>query len=233
MIPLGTVSVDTAIAAGTAWLVRWRTGVFAAEVPPDRAALQRLVDDAGAPWQLVDPRAARTVYEQAIAQGRIPTREGSWHDAFNVLAFLAWPRAKLALHARVLRCQAERSAVGRQQRGREEDALALVDETLLVVSGASDAIGAFEAARWEGSIDRMDEAVAAGLRVRWFGHALLEHLALGRPPVSAGAWTIVLGPGESDDEVLARQIESGHFTRPCFSPGIPWPDRTVLGWVER
>lgn len=216
---------------------------------PTRDALARSLRDA-APWRLVDPRAPDSVgtrYEEAVARGCIPTRDGSWHDAFNLLAFLAWPRAKAALHARVLHCQQQRRALGQSQRGREEDALALLDEVALVVSGPTELVRRFDAHRRDGvlpgavgpqtseaAIDGMDAAVrsGAGLRVRWFGHALLEHLVLGRPPVTAGVWSIAIDDDRTDDAVLAAQIEAGVFTAPCVSPGIPWPDHRVLAWVE-
>lgn len=216
---------------------------------PTRAALAPSLGDDGR-WQLVDPRAPGNIgtsYEEAIARGCIPTRDGSWHDAFNLLAFLAWPRAKTALHARVLRCQRQRRAQGQSQRGREEDALALIDEVAIVVSGRTELVRRFDAHRRAGvlpgavgpqtsdeAIDGMDAAVrgAGGLRVRWFGHALLEHLVLGRPPVTAGVWSIAIDDDRTDDAVLAAQIEAGMFTAPCVSPGIPWPDPRVLSWIE-
>ncbi len=243
--PRTTAEVLAAIAA--------RCPAIAGPDPPTRAALARSLGD-DARWQLVDPRAPGNVgtgYEEAVARGCIPTRDGSWHDAFNLLAFLAWPRAKAALHARVLQCQQQRRAQGQSQRGREEDALALIDEVALVVSGPSDVVRRFDAHRRAGvlpgavgpqtsdeAIDGMDAAVRgdggthAGLRVRWFGHALLEHLVLGRPPVTAGVWSIAIDDDGTDDAALAAQIEAGMFTAPCVSPGIPWPDPRVLSWIE-
>jgi hypothetical protein len=198
---------------------------FAGDRPPDRAALQRLVDDAGAGWVLVDP-ASTTGYEAAIGQGRIPTREDSWHDAFNVLAFVRWPQAKRALHARVLQCQRARTD---GPRSREEDALALLDEAVIVVSGRGDAIAGFDRAREHGDIAGMTAAIDRGLRARWFGHALLEHLALRRPPIGAGV--LVLQTDDDDGELAAR-ISAGRFVAPCFAPTVPWPDDAVLGWLH-
>lgn len=202
---------------------RWPA--FGGDGPPDRAALQQLVDDAGARWELVDPAIARG-YEVEIDAGRIPTRDGSWHDAFNVLAFVRWPRAKVALHARVLRCQRAREG---GVRGREEDALALLDEAVIVVSGDADAIASFEHARAEQDMCAMSAAIDRGLRVKWFGHALLEHLALQRPPIGAGLLALV---GDDADDVLATRIAAGSFTTPCFAPTLPWPDDVVLGWLR-
>lgn len=226
MLRLATVSAQTFLRRLAA---RWPA--FAGREPPDRSALQGVVDAHGAAWHLVEP-TAREGYEASIARGRIPTRDGSWHDAFNVLAFVTWPAAKAALHARVLQCQDERRPTGRTQRGREEDALAIIDETVVVFSGAAEVLTRFDAARAIGCMDTMHAVVGEGLRVRWFGHALLEHLALGRPPIDAGVWTIAVLPDERDDEAFARQIAARMFATPRFAPNVPWPDARVLAWVD-
>lgn len=213
---------------------------FVGPTAPTREALQAIVEAHGARWRLVDPKSLRTRvgpqggvdnYETALAKGELPTRDGSWHDAFNVLAFLSWPLAKAALHARTLLRQDERRLIQQRQRGREEDALALIDEVVLVFSGPAGLIARFEHARVAGDLEQMDAAIRAGVRVRWFGHALLEHLALDRPVVTAGVWAIALGPDEHDDEVFARQIAAGDFAAPRFSPGVPWPHAVVLAWL--
>lgn len=207
---------------------RWPA--FAGDEPPDRAALQRLVDDEGEDLVLVDPATTTDTYESAIAEGRIPTRDRSWHDAFNVLAFVRWPRAKLALHSRVLQCQRARGTSG--PRSREEDALALLDEAVIIVSGGTNAIAELEVARRSGDTGAMSAAVARGLRVQWFGHALVEHLALGRPPIGAGVWTIAADEHSAVDAMLATDIAGGRFAAPCFGPTVPWPDDVVLGWLH-
>jgi len=237
------VSSDTDAAAELLRTIARDFPAIGGPQPPTRAELQRALGAASS-WQLVDPRAVPG-YEDAVARGQIPTRDGSWHDAFNLLAFMAWPRAKAALHARVLRCQGQRRTQGEKRRSREEDALALVDEVALVVSGPAELVARFDTHRSVSVLQSasgpgtdpvalagMGAAVHEGLRVRWFGHALLEHLALRRPQVTAGVWTLVLEPGVTDDEALAAQIEAGQFTAPCVSPGVPWPHAQVLAWVE-
>lgn len=207
--------------------------------PPTRDELQRFVDDRGLKWRLVDPRSVPDGYEAAIARGEIPTRNHSWHDAFNVAAFVAWSRAKPALHALVLAEQQRRAPVRR--RSRAEDALAVLDEAVVIVAGPSELLARFDEGRrcWlsdaTSGIRAMDAAVRAGLAVRWFGHALLEHLALSRPAIDAGVWMIAIeeidAPGDID-AALAREIEVGTFASPRFSPTIPWPDPVVLRWFD-
>lgn len=214
--------------------------------PPSPAELQQWVDEAGIELQLVPPGPP---YEASVCEGRVPTREDSWHDTFNVLAFIAWPRAKRALHARVAALQSERRRpigvtsrhTSRSPRSREEDALTLLDETALVVTGDADTTFAFDEARRAGAWGEVTSLVETRrLEVRWFGHALLEHLVLRRPPVGAGV--VVLRGGapvgriggeqsEDPDTQLTQAIETGHFDTPRFGPTVPWPHATVLGWV--
>lgn len=237
------MSSDTEAAAELLRAIAREFPAVAGPQPPTRAELQRALGDAPR-WELVDPKSVAR-YEDAVAQGRIPTRDGSWHDAYNLLAFAAWPRAKAALHARVLHCQRRRRAQGETRRSREEDALALIDEVALVVSGPREIVARFDGHRSASVLQSasgpgtdpvalagMDAAVRDGLRVRWFGHALLEHLALQRPQVTAGVWTLALERHVTDDEALAAQIEAGQFTAPCVSPGVPWPHAQVLAWLE-
>jgi hypothetical protein len=224
---------DDAPAVTDVW--RW----IARGEPPGRDALQRMSDAHGGGWRLVDPRQVTDGYESAVARGEIPTRDRSWHDAFNIAAFLAWPQAKRALHGFVLAEQRRRAP--QRRRSRAEDALALLDEAVVIVAGEAESLARFDAARraWPATpaaaMTAMDEAVRHGLVVRWFGHALLEHLALARPAIDAGVWTLAL-PATSTasviDAALARDIEAATFARPCFSPTIPWPDPTVLRWLD-
>lgn len=206
--------------------------------PPSRAVLAGWLERATGPaLRLLAPAEALAGYELAVSEGGIPTRDGSWHDVFNVLAFLAFPRAKPALHRRVLALQRGRVAAGGPAgvRSREEDALALLDEGSLVIAGSPAALATLDAARRDGSLSRIDEAVhAGGLVVRVLGHALLEHLVLDRPPIGAGIVTVPLPEPPTPaaiDRALAERISAGGFPTPCVSPTVPWPDPRVDAWI--
>src|SRR5689334_21491564 len=119
---------------------------LAGDAPPSREALAHRLAIACPQWTLVPPdRNERD--EDAIAALRIPTREHSWHDAFNVRAFAEFPLAKGALHARM-----HTLPVHDGRRTREGDALALLDETTLVFAGSDTAIAALTHARASGVI---------------------------------------------------------------------------------
>ncbi|MEZ4360675.1 MAG: DUF3025 domain-containing protein [Kofleriaceae bacterium] len=165
---------DPRLAAVADLIARWPGGPV-----PTRAALQEGLRAHLAPagLTLVEPaprprrRAAElpgAIYEQRIAAtGEIPTRPGDLHDAFNALAWAAFPAAKLALTTRIAALQRARlGADGRQPgaRDREHDRLALLDEGGLIL---------------------LDDG--AGPRGVVVGHAIWQHAALGHRDVRAAA----------------------------------------------
>ena len=203
--------------------------------PPTLAELDASLQRACSRWRVVE--ASDGDYEQSVADGRIPTRTGSWHDAFNVLAFVRFPAAKAALHRRTLALRIVRltELTNRGRRSRGEDALALLDECTLLFGGAPDALARFDAARSTGDLARIDAVVNdGGLVVACFGHALLEHRVLRRPPIGAGVVTLAITEPRIDalDASLASAIEAGRFHAPCFTPTLPWPDPRVDAWLS-
>jgi hypothetical protein len=202
------------------------------DAPPRTSVLAELLERAEVGFELAQAGPSRD-YEAAVLEGRVPTRERSWHDTFNVLAFALYPNSKAALHAR---CHALAQARQRKlPRSREEDALALIDEVSLLVAGSSEAIAAFERLRPGKVLAQLDAVVREhALFVDVLGHGLLEHLMLARPEVGAGVVTIAM-PGEVTrarvDVALAGRIAGGGFPRPGFSPTLPWPHPCVDGWL--
>jgi hypothetical protein len=201
--------------------------------PPALTVLAAALERTELGFTLAGQTEAKTGYEAAVVRGRIPTRERSWHDTFNVLAFARFPQAKAALHRRCLMLQQERA--GKPPRSREEDALTLIDETALVFAGSVDAIATLDRVRAGRVLADIDEVVRAhGIIGFAFGHALLEHLVLERPPIGAGVLTIPLAHAvdrEQTDRALAERITAGGFPRPQLQPVLPWPDPIVESWL--
>jgi DUF3025 family protein len=106
--------------------------------------------------------------------GHIPTRPRSWHDFFNACIWARFPRAKLALHAAMLREFEWRSEAGRTRR---QDWLTHFDECgVLVVSDDLELLENIAELRWRALfVDRRDSFVRDA-RVLCFGHATLEAL---------------------------------------------------------
>ncbi len=125
------------------------------------------------------------LYDGRIALSReVPTRERDWHDFFNVLCFVTFPRAKNALHARQYaalraRIDAETRRLP-NARTPEQDALTLFDEGGAVVVAEPDAARALQLAAAEAREAMVVELQQSGqARVVPFGHALFEHLVEG------------------------------------------------------
>jgi len=140
------------------------------------------------------PIELSSLYEGRIVErGEVPTRVDDWHDLFNALAFIRFPRAKRALHTRQYVIVKSRLAPGATRlpnaRTREQDALSLFDEGGLCVATSATRAPALE--------DAPDEVLRAAVRagsarVVPFGHALHEHLVAGLPCPLATAFVVTL-----------------------------------------
>jgi len=107
--------------------------------------------------------------------GELQVRERNWHDLFNVLTWLAFPRAKAALNARHYAALEVQRAAGEGNRGPEQDALTLFDEGgIVVASDDADLLALLRDWRWKelfwGNRARLPER----MRFLLFGHALYE-----------------------------------------------------------
>jgi hypothetical protein len=160
-----------------------------------------------------------TPYDTRIARdGVVPTREGNVHDAMNALVWATFPRAKRAVHERQARLVGapyghEPATRARGVRSREHDALAMFDEgsVVLVVDDAKlvELSGAV-LARDDRAIAR---ATACGEAIGvLFGHALYEHLALGRT-LALGALAVLV-PRSRLGEVAASTHDFAQWRAP-------------------
>ncbi|MBM2885353.1 DUF3025 domain-containing protein [Chromobacterium phragmitis] len=179
-------------------------------------------------------------YEMHIgATGEVPTRPQNWHDWFNALAWLAWPRAKTALNRRHVRAIAR----GETRRGPLRDAATLLDECGVIVATADPALGqALDDMRWqELFIARRAEW---GRRIAAFtlGHAVMEMGLTPHIGWCGKALILDVAPdffarddasqlSQLDDILAARLDDDAFLPRPralCPLPllGIPgwWPD---------
>jgi hypothetical protein len=151
---------------------------------------------------------ARESYDQAILSGRVPTREGSYHDLMNALVWSGFPKAKRAAHklqyTLIERAKAE-GLVGK--RLVEHDALAIVDEGGFLVLSATP-IETSEA---------LVQALQAG-SARWlvFGHGILECVALGSPKPMVGGLVVRVAPTSelaTVDAALAQMITEARLPK--------------------
>lgn len=155
---------------------------------PETAELQRSLDTrvppvrnaGGKPLRIVPPGRKRSAfadkYEARIyLEGELQARPGNWHDYFNVLVWIAFPRAKAALNARHYAELERQRAAGERNRGPAQDALTLFDEGGVIVAASDDELlGLLREWRWKELFWARRPRLAAQMRFFVFGHALYE-----------------------------------------------------------
>jgi Protein of unknown function (DUF3025) len=113
-------------------------------------------------------------YEPRIyLKGEVQVRAETWHDLFNALVWLTFPRAKAELNAR--HYAALRETTGKGPRGPVQDALTLFDEGgVIVASGSRRLLHLLETFKWKELFWANRNEVRANMRFYLFGHALYE-----------------------------------------------------------
>ncbi len=163
--PLKTLRAASRQIAGSDW--------------PALSRLQEVITRAGIrtasglPLQLVPPAADGESYEQRLyARGELEFRERNWHDLFNVLVWLTFPRAKAALNARHHAALPAGRAGGR---GAVRDALTLFDESgVIVVSADAELLQMIRGFCWKPLFWERRAEVISSMDFLLFGHALCE-----------------------------------------------------------
>lgn len=119
-------------------------------------------------------RLAKKYEARIYRHGELQTRAQNWHDLFNLLAWLHFPRTKArlnALHYREL-LQAHGPATNRSTL---QDALTLFDEGgLIVASTDAQWLGLIRTFQWKTLFWEQRAAVLRDMRFYLFGHALYE-----------------------------------------------------------
>ena len=155
---------------------------------PDIGALEHLRDHAAAPPvtrsgkpvhfipQNVAAREFAQQYEPRIyLAGEVQTRAHNWHDLFNALVWLTFPRAKAALNQLHYQALLQEHGNEKVQRGPLRDTATLFDESGVIVvssdAGLSKLLQDFE---WKQLFWRQREAVCTHMRFFLLGHGLYE-----------------------------------------------------------
>jgi hypothetical protein len=118
----------------------------------------------------------RLHYEMHIARtGEVPTRPGNWHDLFNALAWIAFPKAKAAINAQHAALLEEGGEAEAKRRGPARDALSLFDEGGVIVASSSPSLlRLLLDHEWKELFWHRREELRAKMCFIPFGHALSE-----------------------------------------------------------
>jgi hypothetical protein len=161
-----------------------------------------VVSGGGAPIRFV-PLAAPSrefsaQYEVRIFKtGEVQTRADNWHDLFNALVWLAFPRTKAVLNRH--HCEEIRAHCGERLRGTARDVLTLFDEGGIVVAPADAELPALlRDFRWKELFWRRRAEVLRSMRFYVFGHAIYEKALEPYKGVTAKALIVDTAPGLLD-----------------------------------
>ena len=201
-----------------------------------------VVSGGGAPIRFVPPASTRepaVPYETRIFEtGEVQTRPDNWHDLFNALVWLAFPKTKAILnrnhHEQIIARRGERL------RGTARDVLTLFDEGGVVV-GAADARLAtlLRDYRWKELFWTNRAGVLRSMCFHVFGHAIYEKAIEPYQGVTAKALIVEVAPellGAPAERQLA-ELDVGaarYFSRPGALASTrslsPLPVLGIPGW---
>ncbi len=193
--------------------------------------------------QFVAADAAIHHYELFIKQtGTVPTRD-NWHDLFNALVWLTFPRAKAALNSAHISHIEAGGAAALKVRSPARDALTLFDESgIIVLSDKRALLANIPAFNWHNLFWCERAAIAQHMLFVPFGHALMEKML---DPYLGLVAKVMLVEVESDfftlphhaqcawcDAELAQLVATSDiFSAP--SRLLPLPFLGVPGWDVR
>ena len=135
---------------------------------------------AGLPVRFVPQSLRQAAFEEKYEpriylRGEVQMRAENWHDLFNALVWLAFPRAKAVINQRHYQALQAQHAAGLQNRGPQQDALTLFDEGGVVVLCADPACAELlRGHHWHELFWSKRAALADTMRFIVFGHALYE-----------------------------------------------------------
>ncbi|MBB5193578.1 hypothetical protein HNQ50_004336 [Silvimonas terrae] len=216
------------------WLTRFDTFPTHAawEALPDRPATR-----SGQCVSFVPAESLTDYYETEIhLRGRVATRTENWHDLFNALIWLRFPKTKAALNALHIR-HMNQSAHG--QRGPVRDAATLFDECGLILPWCNPALLAdLRGHRWSTLFVSEQAQWNSGIGAVCFGHANLEALLDPFPGLTGKCWPVEVTPEwfslpEADrwqwlDGYLATAVDANALQSPRQLPPLPYLG--VPGW---
>jgi len=139
-----------------------------------------IVSGGGQALRLAFPDARSGAFEdryevRIYREGELQLRSQNWHDLFNLLMWITFPRAKAAINARHHQALLSQQARGELNRGPAQDALTLFDESGMIVAASDpDLLQDVRDFAWKRLFWQRRGRVTQGMHWLVFGHALYE-----------------------------------------------------------
>lgn len=162
--------------------------------------------------------------------GTVPVDLSTRHDRLNALVWLTFPRFKAALnasHARTLLAEPGEAL----RRGRRRDALTLLDEMGLLVTGPADLLQCLAARAWQDLFVRQRERVKTQMSFTAVGHGLMEKALAPYPALTAKCLLLEAAPAPGlPDLDAAAALTLRRIASPAQLP--PLPICGIPGWSD-
>lgn len=139
----------------------------------------------GMPLRFVDQECGKLSFEaqyepRSYLRGEVQMRADNWHDLFNALVWLTFPKAKAILNARHYHALIDERASGNTVRGAVRDVNTLLDESGVIVVYADAKLGAllrdfqWKKLFWQRREQVTPQSKQQGMGFYLFGHGLYE-----------------------------------------------------------
>lgn len=134
----------------------------------------------GLPLRFIAQETGRQGFEsqyepRCYLTGEVQTRANNWHDFFNALVWLTFPKAKAAINTRHYQSLLHPVMVSESQRGKVRDMATLLDESGVIVvsanAGLTELLCSFQ---WKELFWEHREQVCSETGFYIFGHGLYE-----------------------------------------------------------
>lgn len=213
---------------------------------PTLAQLNRMCDErevvsgSGVPIEFV-PQEGKTdePYETRVyARGKVLTRSNNWHDLFNALVWITFPRTKAAINRHHYKEMLAYQSEGR--RGTPRDVLTLFDEGGVIVQTSEPELGELlREFKWKELFWQRRSAVVESMRFYVFGHSIYEKAL--QPYKGITAKTVIFDvPARELERPPAQQLATldarlaRHFADPkalaATEAYAPLPVLGIPGW---
>lgn len=175
-------------------------------------------------------------------RGEIQTRTNNWHDLFNALVWLVFPKSKAAINARHYHAMTSEKSDESGNRCNRRDMLTLFDESgVLVVCADAELADLLEGFKWKDLFWQRRKLVEEKMGFYLFGHSLYEkamhpyigmtgHGLLLIEEVGFFSWPLAQQLIHLDD-ILAKYLSA---PKHCVSSRelTPVPLLGVPGWAD-